>query len=373
MEDCDILVIGTGIAGASAACELAATARVVLLEREAQPGYHTTGRSAAIYSQNYGNHEIRALTRASKGFFDQPPPGFAEHRLLSPRGALFVARADQRQALAAAHAEAPSLLRLGPAEALQLNPFLRPDYVDGALYEPGACDIDVHALHAGYLRELRRRGGKVVLKAEVTGLSRAGGIWNLTTPQGTFAAPVLVNAAGAWADEVAALAGAVPVGLVPKRRTILGFDAPAGADISKLPLTVDIEEKFYLKPDAGRFLGSPADETPSAPCDAQPEELDLAIAVDRLMTATTLKIGRITHKWAGLRSFVADKTPVVGFDGRVEGFFWLAGQGGYGIQTAPAMARVVAALIGKGRLPEDVVREGLKPADISPERLTGRS
>jgi D-arginine dehydrogenase len=235
--------------------------------------------------------------------------------------------------------------------------------------EPEATDVDVHALHQGYLKGLRQRGGKVATNAEVTALSKSRGMWNAETSVGAFSAPVVVNAAGAWCDEVARQAGVRPCGLVPKRRTAFTVDPPAGLNISAWPLTIDIDEQFYFKPESGLILLSPADETPSPPCDSRPEDIDVALAVDRIQTATMLTVPRITHKWAGLRSFVADKTPVLGMDDEADGFFWLAGQGGYGIQTAPAMARATAALITSGTLPEDFAEQGLRESDLAPRRL----
>lgn len=372
-ETSDFLVIGAGMAGASAAWALAGLGSVRLLEQEDRPGYHTTGRSAALFSETYGNAVIRRLTSAGRAFFKAPPEGFAAHPLLSPRGALLIARPDQRAAVDRALAETPEGLpapeRLGSTEAQRLNPALSPDYVAEALYESGSEDIDVDALHQGFLRGLRQRGGMLETRAEVRALAHDGTVWTAETPARAFAAPILVNAAGAWADHVASLAGVPPLGLVPKRRTAFTFDPPEGMDPGPWPATIDIEEQFYFKPEAGRILGSPADETPSEPCDAQPEELDVAIGVDRIEQATCLRVRRLTHRWAGLRSFVPDKSPVVGFDASAEGFFWLAGQGGYGIQTAPALASAVAALIGTGELPSDLRDRGLRLADLAPERL----
>ncbi len=373
MERCDVLVIGAGIAGASAAYELAGSGRVIVLERENQPGYHTTGRSAAVYTQNYGNREIRALTLASQSFFNEFPPGLVENPILSPLGALFVAREDQLAALDAALGEtqAPvsSIRRIDCAEAIEINPSLDPNYVAAAIFEPEARDIDVHALHGGYLKGLRQRGGKVVTNADVTAISRDSGVWTVNTKAGNYSASIVVNAAGAWCDTIAELAGVRPIGLVPKRRTVFIFDPPQGLDISSWPLTIDIDETFYFKPDSGMILASPADETPSPPCDAQPEEIDVAVAIERVQTATNLRVRRVAHKWAGLRSFVADRTPVVGMDEDAEGFFWLAGQGGYGIQTAPAIGCAVAALITTGTLPDDLIANGLRDSDLAPQRL----
>lgn len=373
METADILVIGAGIAGASAAWAASETAKVILLEREGQPGYHTTGRSAALYTETYGNLTIRRLTSGGRAFFANPPEGFGEHPLLSPRSTLFVAREDQLDTLETLLAQTPTAAepveRVDAAGVLALNPAFRPGYAAAGLYERAAEDIDVHALLTGYLRVFRARGGRLVPDAGVTGLAREGGVWVAETRAGRFAAPVVVNAAGAWCDAVAEMAGVAPVGLVPKRRTVFTFEVPAGMDAARWPATIDIDEQFYFKPDAGRLIGSPADETPSAPCDAQPEELDIAIGIDRIETATCLTVRRLVNKWAGLRSFVADKTPAVGFDSQAEGFFWLAGQGGYGIQTSPALGRVTAALIATGELPADLAARGLDKAALAPERL----
>jgi D-arginine dehydrogenase len=372
----DVIVIGAGIAGASVAYELAASRRVLLLERESQPGYHTTGRSAALFTETYGNSAMRALTRASKRFLAAPPPGFASTPLLSRRGTLLVARAEQLPALRRAREECSALvanLAWWSAEEVCIRvPCFAPKQVAGGLLEPDAMDIDVHALHHGFLRGLRARDGVLVCNAAVRALARYGGDWRAQTVAGEFAAPLLVNAAGAWADEIGRLAGANPIGLVPKRRTAITFDPPAGVSVERWPAVIDVDEEWYFKPDAGRILASPADETPSPPCDAQPDEYDVAVLVDRLTRVTTLQVPRIHARWAGLRSFVADKTIVAGFDDEAPGFFWLAGQGGYGIQTAPAVARVAAALINGGAVPVDVADLGVDAAALSPRRSSLR-
>lgn len=372
MEHCDVLVIGAGIAGASAAYELSQSRRVIVLERESQPGYHTTGRSAAIYTKNYGSRAIRALTRASYPFFTGTRQGFVDHPLLSPRGALFVGREDQLDVLDAAFTDTqvlvPTLRRLDAAETILINPVLNPEFVGGAIFEPEASDIDVHALHNGFLKGLRGRGGSVVTNADVRAIVHDAGNWVVETAAGRFSAAVVINAAGAWCDVIAELAGVRPIGLEPKRRTVLTFDPPPEIDISSWPLTIDLDESFYFKPDAGKILCSPADETPSAPCDAQPEEIDVAMAIDRLQTMTNLRVRAISSKWAGLRSFVADKTPVIGMDDEADGFFWLAAQGGYGIQTSPAAGRVAASLVIEGVLPDDILEMELREADLAPRR-----
>ena len=368
----DVIILGAGIAGASVAYELAATRRVLLLERESQPGLHATGRSAAIFSETYGNVVVRGLSRASRAFLFTPPQGFADAPLVSPRATLFIAPPDQVETLRAMRNDpdvAAGTEPMSPAEALARVPILRPECVAEALFEPGACDIDVNGLHQGFLRGFKARGGKLICDVAAGALDRKGNTWRVIAKSATYEAPVLVNATGAWADETARRAGARPLGIEPKRRTVALVDPPPGVDIRSWPLTIDAKETFYFKPDAGRILVTPADETPSPPCDAQPDELDIALGIDRLQTMTTLNVRRVVHKWAGLRSFAPDRTPVVGFDPRAEGFFWLAGQGGYGMQTSSGMARTAAALIRGEDLPADIRAQGVTPAALSPKRF----
>ena len=373
MERCDFLVVGAGMAGASAAFWLAERGRVVVLEQEDVAGYHTTGRSAAMYMQTYGGPLTKGLAVTGRSFLTDPPSDFAASPLLSPREVLYVGRADQIDMLDRFYEEnrrrVPTLARLDANQALEQPVPLREDYVAGAVLEPEAEEIDVAALHQGFLRGLRARGGTLMTEAGVTALARARGLWHAETPAGAFAAPVVVNAAGAWCDAVAARAGVAPVGLQPKRRTAFIFDGPADGGVDGWPMVHDIDDAFYLKPDAGRILGSPADETPSEPCDVYPEELDIAIGADRIMQATTLDIRHIRNKWAGLRSFVGDRQPVAGFDGAAEGFFWLAGQGGAGIMTAPALGMVTAALVTGEQLPPAVAAHGITAERLGPGRL----
>lgn len=372
----EFVIIGAGIAGASLASELSSHTSVILLERESQPGYHTTGRSAAVYTEIYGNEAIRALTIASRSFFATPPEGFAEGALWHPRPVVMVGRADQRAEIEEHYQRSvrlvPEVERLDEMAVRRHAEMLRPGYAVGGVLDPHACDLDVHAIHQGFLRTARKAGCEIVTNADVRGLNRTGAGWEVETSAGTVVGRVVVNAAGAWADVIAELAGVRPIGLVPKRRTALIFTPAPPRRVDHWPAVVDVSEAFYFKPDAGKVLASPADETPSPPCDAQPEEIDIAIAVDRIGKAVDFTIPAIHSKWAGLRSFVADKTPVAGFDSEVQGFFWLAGQGGYGIQTAPAMARAAAALALEQALPEDVVRLGVAPETLSPGRLERR-
>ena len=373
MQEFDFAIVGAGIAGVSAAYHLAPRARVVILEREHVAAYHTTGRSAALHSETYGSAEIRAITVATGHFYRKPPPGFTDHPLLTPRGALIAGRADQTEALQKVAEEyarlVPSVRWRTPREVLALQPLLKPEACAGGAIHELAEDMDVAAIHAGFLKGARASGALLRLNSEVTALERKDGGWMIRLGDGeTIGAANIVNAAGAWADVLAGLAGAKPVGLVPKRRTAFTFDAPAGLALDKMPMVIDFDETWYVKPEVGQFLGSPADETPSPPCDAQPEEMDIAVAVDRIETGMTLKINRIKNKWAGLRSFVPDKNLVVGYDA-VPGFFWLAGQGGYGIQTGAAAGRLAADLaLGKG-LPSDIAGLGVTERALSPGRF----
>jgi D-arginine dehydrogenase len=367
-EHFDVIIIGAGIAGASLAANLANTHRVIVLEREEFAGFHSTGRSAAQFSEIYGNSTVRALTRASRKFFYTPPQGFCESPLVMPRGSLFIATQDQLRQLTdfAAQNDVGDCVRAVTAsQALQMCPVLRPGYVAAAVLEEAAADMDVNALHQGYLRQLRQRGGRVLLNAEALEFSYAKAIWQVGTHDATFQAPVVVNAAGAWADKVAVRAGARPLGIQPCRRTAVLVDPPPDIATAKFPMVIDVDETFYFKPDAGLLFLTPADENPIDACDVQPEEIDVAIAIDRVQQATTLQISRIRKRWAGLRSFAPDRTPVIGFDPCLSGFFWLAGQGGYGIQTAPTAGALAAALIRQD-LPSEL-RE-LPINELSPGR-----
>ncbi|WP_374574707.1 NAD(P)/FAD-dependent oxidoreductase [Phenylobacterium sp.] len=346
MKLVDVLIVGGGIAGVSLAARLAGRLRVLLLEREAILAMHTTGRSAALFSEAYGCPPVRQWTRESRAFFDRPPEGFADTPLLTPRPFLSVARPEEVDQLRAHIADNPGIVRaVSPAEALRAAPFLRPDQFVEFAEEPASADIDVGALFDGFRRMALAGGVEIATAQPVTGLDRREGGWRVSTPDEEIEARVVVNAAGAWAGEFGRMAGLGDLGLVPKRRTAIVFEPPADVDISAWPFTGDISEQFYLKPEAGLILASPADETPSPPCDAQPEELDVATIAYRIEEATTLPVKRIRRRWAGLRTFTPNRTPFFGFDEAAEGFFWLAGQGGYGIQTAPSISERAAAMI----------------------------
>jgi D-arginine dehydrogenase len=369
----DYLVIGGGIAGASVAHWLAPHARVIVLEREAQPGYHATGRSAALFMESYGTAQVRALTMASRAFLQHPPPGFAEHPLLTPRGAMMVAGPGQLPLLEA-HWEvlcamAPDARRLSGEEACAIVPVLRPEQVLGAVYEPDAADMDVHAIHQGYLRGMRQAGGTLVCDAEVTAMARMNERWHVEAGGATYEAPVVLNAAGAWVDTIARLAGVEPIGIQPRRRSAFIFAPPPGVEVAGWPLTFGAGEDWYIKPDAGMLLGSPANADPVEPQDVQPEEMDIALAIHRIEEATTLAIRRPTRTWAGLRSFVADGDLVGGFDDTAPGFFWVAAQGGYGIQTSAAMGETCAALARGLPVPAHAASFGITGEMLGPRRL----
>lgn len=374
MRRYDFLVVGSGIAGASIACEIAPFASVLVVEREASHGYHTSGRSAAMFIESYGGPWVRRLTRASRGFFDAPPDGFCRHPLLTPRPCLTLARQTQTSSLDARAADIAAtgseMREIDGAAARSMAPILRPDAVARAILEPNACDIDTHGLHSGYLRMGRARGADVRLDAGVASLERSGDSWRITLSDGIVVeAGAIINAAGAWADQVAEQAGAAPVGLEPRRRTAIIVDPPDRAAVKAWPTVIDVDETFYFKPESGRLLASPADETPSPPVDAAPEEIDIAICIDRIQTATILSVSHVHRAWAGLRTFARDRTPVFGYDPDIVGFFWFAGQGGFGMQTAPAAARLGAALALGHETPSDLSDAGLTEAAFSPSRL----
>ncbi|MCW5630237.1 MAG: FAD-binding oxidoreductase [Rhodoferax sp.] len=370
----DFAVIGAGIAGASVAARLADTASVVLLERESQPGYHSTGRSAAMFMESYGPSMVRALTRASRAFYLQPPAGFTDTALLSDRGALYLALQGQQHTLQALRDEladtCPGLRTLDRDAVLALVPCLRAEQVHSGLLDPMAMDIDVHALHQGFLRLLRRGGGTVYTKAEVTQARRGDGLWQLHLADGrSVSARALVNAAGAWADEVGALCGAPPIGLVPHRRSAFTFRPPDGVDASRWPVVSSMDETWYIKPDAGVLLGSPANADPTVPHDVVPEEIDIATAIHEIESVTTLQIRRPLRTWAGLRSFVPDGELVIGWDPSCDGLFWLAAQGGYGIQSAPGASELAAALLLNRPVPDALLAQGVVADAVSPHRL----
>lgn len=371
-KNVDCIVIGAGIAGASVAASLAGGASVAVLEAEPHAGYHSTGRSAALYSTIYGNATIRALTRASLDELAAPPLGMGKQAVLRQRDTLFLVGPGQEPLAEAFLADADIRSRttaLAAADVLARIPLLQREHVAGALLDSTSADIDVDLLHQGFLRRARSLGAQLHLGTSVQALEREGTNWLVHTDAGSFRAGIVINAAGAWADDVAALADVACLPLQPLRRTAVLIDLPDGMDATLWPAVVAIDESQYFKPDAGLLLISAADETPSPPCDAQPEELDVAIAVDRFETLTGQPVRQVRHRWAGLRVFSPDRSPVVGFDPSAPGFFWCAGQGGYGIQTSPALGRAAAALVMGRPLPRDLVDAGVDEQHLSPRRF----
>lgn len=363
----DVIVIGGGIAGVSAGASLAAAQKVLVIEAESQPGYHASGRSAAYFAPAYGNASVRLMTVDSQGFYKAPPAEFAPE-VLKPRGALFLARQNELDLLEAMAADQPGLEWMS-AEALRAQvPIIHSDVV-GGLLDPIGGDLDVHAILQGYLMQLRVRGGLLQTHSRVLGLDRVGEHWQVRCREGLVAsARIIVNAAGAWADEVGLLAGLAPLGLQPKRRTACLIEVPQGLNHAQWPMCVGIQEDFYFKAEGAHLLVSPADETLSAPCDAQPEELDIALAIDRFQSVCDLSVDRIQSRWAGLRTFAPDGNFVVGADPRVADYFWFAGQGGYGFQSAPAMADLICRLVMKAAVPPH--QAAILPL-LTPGRLVG--
>ena len=366
-----VVVIGGGMAGLSCAAHLSLHCDVTVLEAEDAPGYHSSGRSAASYIEPYIGETIFALTQASRAFFERPPDGFADAPLVTPRADLMIASAAKSH-LIDGYLErwgrlCPGLVEIGSDQALAQMPILRSESVARAVSDPNVMDIDVHGLLNGCRRVLKARGGSLAVRSRVDSLARVDGRWRVDVGEQRLLCDVVVNAAGAWGDELAGLAGVAGVGLVPKRRTaiLIRVDHP---DVPRWPMVHEVESEFYFKPDAGRLLLSPADQTPSPPCDARPDEMDVAIAIERFERATTVAVAHIEHRWAGLRSFVADSVPVVGFDPDAPGFFWLVGQGGFGIQTSPAMGRLSSALVRGQDVPDDLRARGLTTELFRPRR-----
>lgn len=372
VTDADVIIIGAGIAGASIAYFLAPHARVLILEREAHAGMHATSRSAALFSETYGSLQVRTLTRASRRFLEQPPAVFAAHALLTPRGSLMVGGAEHVSRVCALHDEwrqtVSDVRLLDAGQVRDRVPVLRSAFAQIGVLEPGAADIDVHELHQGYLRGARAHGGRVHLNVDIRRLQHTAGSWSIDCGEQQFRAPLLVNAAGAWVDHVALLAGITPIGIEPRRRAAFTFAPPADVATGRWPFVTDVDATFYFKPDAGQLLGSPANADAVAPHDVQPEELDIALGIHRIEEATTLTIRRPTRTWAGLRSFVADGDLVGGFAAEADGFFWLAAQGGYGIQTSAAMGEGCANLVLGRSLPAYLVDAGLSHSMLAPRR-----
>jgi D-arginine dehydrogenase len=372
----DVIVIGGGIAGVSIAYELSGSVRVSLLEMESTLAYHTTGRSAALFLETYGGQQVRALTTASRAFFEEPPDIF-DAALVTPRPLLQIALAGRGhrvdRMLESVRPLVSDVELLDGDQCCEVFPLLRPGTAERGMYEPRALALDVAAIHQGYVRGARLNGAEIVRNAGVTSLERRGDRWTVATADGRLhRAPVIVDAAGAWADDVATAAGIERVGLTPLRRSIFMVPSPLGEASRGFPNCSDVDESFYANPEGAQFLCSPADETPCPPSDAKPDEVEIARAIEAINAATTIGVRSVTSSWAGLRTFAPDRNLVVGEDPTAPGFFWLAGQGGYGIQTSPAAARLGAALVLGEPVPSDLVDRGLDVTRLAPRRSTSK-
>jgi D-arginine dehydrogenase len=362
MSDWDVIIVGGGIAGASLGAEVAAKRRTLIIEAEGQCGYHATGRSAAFYLESYGGPDVARLSTASRNFLSQPPTDFSDDGFLHTRGDLHITRDELPElppGIESRVVERDELERLVPG--------IRPEW-RRALFEPGCADIDVAALHAAYLRRFRRAGGEVRTSARLEAAGRSASAWQLRLEDGaTLTAPIVVNASGAWADRVAVACGVAPLGIEPKRRTMVQLRV-GRSGVRDLPLVDDSRGTFYFKGEGDNTVWlSPHDEIPTDPCDAAPEEIDVATAIDRFERVVDWPVERVERSWAGLRTFAPDRLPVYGFDSRAPGFFWCAGQGGFGIQTSPAAAKMAAAVL-LDKEPEPMVA-AIDPAVFSPARF----
>ena len=367
----DFLVIGGGIAGVSAAAHLAPRGSVTLVEKETSLAYHTSGRSAAMLVENYGSAGSRPLVKASRPFLANPPDYSVDTELLSPRAVMWVAEERDLEQLSViaekGHANGAGSTLLDPGAAMDKMPLLDPDWLGGALIEPSGADIDVAALHQAFVRVARHHGAEIITDAGVTSIERSGSGWKVQSGDLQFEAEAVINAAGAWGDHIADMAGIDPIGLQPFRRT--AFMVPGDAQFADLPMIVEVGENWYLKPDGVQLLCSLAEETPLAPQDAKPEMEDVALAIDRINRATTLEIRAVNSQWAGLRTFAPDRDLVIGPDPTAPGFFWLVGQGGIGIQTSPAYGDLLAALVTDAKLSMDLEAAGVDPTRTSPARF----
>ncbi len=369
MIETDVVVIGAGIAGASVAAILSETKHVTILDMESRAGYHTTGRSAALFTENYGTETIKALTRASRQFFEDPPAGFCDFPLLTPRGVIYLARPDQRTALTDFKTLNPFVEEVSEDDLRSRIPFLKQHQSFAGLLEKGASDIDVNALHTGYLRQAKNNGADLLCNQAVASLKFNDGVWEIMTNRGQFYATVVINAAGAWADQIAQMAGVAPIALQPMKRTaaIVQFDKPIPRDMCFLN---DIDENWYCKPEGSNLFLSPEDEQPSQPCDAWADDFDVANVIEKISGVLDIEPVKVESSWAGLRSFAPDREFVVGYADNAPGFFWLAGQGGYGIQTAPAVAQIAASLVRNDPVPRYVTAQGIDVSKISPGRFS---
>lgn len=372
MTTADFIVIGGGIAGLSVAYELLDHGSVVVLEQESATGYHSTGRSAAVMSENYGPRLWSRLVSATRGFLENPPDGFTEVPLVTDRGALFLAQDHETEALKAQHADliarGAKVELISAHDALRYCEVLRADKYALAMVEPDCKDVDTNALMTGYQRRITAAGGRILTGARVTAIRGGAGAWQVETVAGPVHGGTIINAAGGWVQQIAQLAGLGHRNVVPFRRTAVTFDAPAGSNLQHWPMTFDVAETFYFKPEGGRVMVSPVDMARSEPCDAQADEMEVAIAIDRIETFTTMKVARVSHKWGGLRTFAPDHEPVIGADPQEASFIWLAGQGGNGVMASAAAARLAASLATGRGVPADIAALGITEAATSPGR-----
>lgn len=370
----DIAIIGGGIAGFSLAHFLGDSRKILLLERESAFGYHSTARSAGEFSYSHHTPLVGKLAKLSFPFLERPEPSFSETNLLNPRGAIYIASEDKRDKLSSVFDEerrhSHEMIMLTVEDAIKRAPILKREFFSSAFYDPNCWDIEVANLFQSYIKSAKKSGVVAHTKAELLTATRKHSIWQIDTSAGPFSASTIVNASGAWADQCAAIFGAAPIGIAPLRRTVITVDLPPDINAATLPEVAEIEEDFYMKPDAGKLMISPADEHPSEPCDAQPEELDIAWAMHWLSESTTIRARHVSHSWAGLRSFAPDRAPVVGWDEKIEGLFWLAGQGGFGIQTSPALGRLAASLLLSNTQPDDFEDQGFDLMWVSPKRFS---
>lgn len=362
MAEWDIVIVGGGIAGASLGAEIAARRKTLIIEAESQCGYHSTGRSAAFWLESYGGPKVAQLSAASRTFLEAPPPDFADHGFLRTRGDVHISREQWAELPPGIEAR-----RLTRTELEQLIPGIRPEW-QFAVYEPACADIDVAGLHTAYLLRFRQSGGSVRTDAELERAMFSDGAWTIRLQDGgELTSAFLVNAAGAWADSVATSCDVRPLGIAPKRRTMVQLRV-GRTGLRDLPLVNDVEGTFYFKGESDSSIWlSPHDEIATEPCDAAPEEIDVATAIHRFEQVVDWPVKQVERRWAGLRSFAPDRLPVYGFDADASGFFWCAGQGGFGIQTAPTAAKLAAAqLLGE---PPDAVIAHIDPATFSPRRF----
>ena len=374
MQVFDVIVIGGGIAGISVAYELSSDRSVCVLEMESALAFHTTGRSAATFLEALGTDQIRALSTGSRAFLENPPD-FIDSPPMSPLPLIMYAKHGRSAEVEAFNAEVsrwvPNSRLLTAAEVIEICPVMKLDHVESGFLDPNSKELDVLAIHQGYVRGFRANSGHIEKSTRVVEAKRVGSHWELTTASGeSYSAEVIVNAAGAWGDEVAAVAGINPSGLIPKVRSIFLVNSPQGDATKDLPIVGDIDGAYYFKPEGHQFLCSPMDQTPSEPCDASADTLEIARAIDEVNNATTLNIKSVNSSWGGLRTFAPDDNPVVGYEANAEGFFWMVGQGGYGIQTSPAMARLSASLVRGQGAPQDLLDRGVDLDALSPERAS---